>query len=148
MKIKAALLSLTMIFGLALGFAGQASADPTAQCDILNVIVEGGGEGWFVKANSCRHGKASRVQDKWILLEPVDELALYGPDCEIVIYKQDADASDNIGYVYRVGQGICHAKLKAGKIHVEHLSGKPAQYVVKKGSFGQGVSGSVTFTLP
>lgn len=148
MKISAALLVLTMFFAPALGFVGQASADPTAPCDTLNIIVEGTGEGWFVEATKCHHGKSSRVEDTWILLEPVDESALYGPDCEIVIYKQNVNVSLDDRYVFRVGQGICHIKFKAGNIHVEQISGKPINYVVKKGSYGEELGGTVTFTAP
>ncbi|MCB2193252.1 MAG: hypothetical protein KQI62_16895 [Deltaproteobacteria bacterium] len=148
MKVKAVLLVLAIFFAPALGFVDRASADPTAHCDILNIIIEGANDGWFVKATKCHHGKSSRVEDTWILLEPADEAALYGPDCEIVIDKQDANTSDNNRYVYRVGQGICHAKFKAGKIHVEQKGESSLQYQVQKGSYADDRGGFVTFNIP
>ncbi|MCF8066520.1 MAG: hypothetical protein K9K65_16510 [Desulfarculaceae bacterium] len=148
MKIAVVLLVMAMFFAPALGFVDRASADPTAPCDILNIIVEGSGDGWFVEATKCHHGRSSRVEDAWILLEPVDESALYGPDCEIVIYKQNVNASLDDRYVFRVGQGICHIKFKAGNIHVKQINGKPINYVVKNGSYGEDLGGTVTFTAP
>ncbi|MCF8032961.1 MAG: hypothetical protein K9K66_08110 [Desulfarculaceae bacterium] len=147
MKIKTVLLALVMFFGPALGFVDRASADPTPNCDILSITVAGAGDGWFVEATKCNHGKASREDDVDILLLPVDE-GFYGPDCEIVIEKKDATTLDKNRYVYRVGQGICSIKYKAGNIHVEQKGEWSLQYQVQKGSYADDRGGVVTFNIP
>lgn len=147
MKIEAVLLVLAMFFGASLGFVGQASADPTPDCDILTIRLFGASDGWFVEATKCYHGKSSREDDTNIILIPVSE-GLYGPDCEIVIKKKGANASDDYRYVYRVGQGICNIKCKAGKIHVHQRGESSLQYQVQKGSYSDDRGGVVTFNIP
>ena len=147
MKIKAVPLILAMFFVPVLGFVGLASAEPTPDCDILTVYLNGASDGWFIETKKCYHGKSSRVDDTTILLIPVSE-GLYGPDCEIVIGKRDAKASDENGYVYRVGQGICNIKYKAGKIHVEQKGELSLQYQMQKGSYSDGRGGVITFRIP
>ena len=147
MKIKAMLLILAMLLVPALGLVGPASADPTPACDTLLVWLGGDSDGWFVDAKKCKHGKASRVDDVNILLLPVDS-GLYGPDCEIVIEKKDAKIIEENRYVYRVGQGICNIKLKAGNIHVEQKGEMSLQYTKKKGSYRGDSGGEVSFIIP
>ena len=147
MKIKAMLLILTMLFVPALGPVGQALADPTPFCDTLLVWLDGASDGWFVDTKKCYHGKSSREDDKNILLMPVDS-GLYGPDCEIVIERKGTKILGGDRYVYRVGQGICSVKFKAGKIHVEQKGELSLKYTKQKGSYKDERYGVVTFIIP
>lgn len=147
MKIKAMLLILAIFSSPALGFVDLASADPTPACDSLAVRLYGASDGWFVRTEKCYHGKSSREDDVNIILIPVDG-GWYGPDCEVVIERKDAEAPDDNRYIYRVGQGICSIKYKAGKIHVEQKGESSLQYQVQKGSYKDEEGGVVIFTMP
>lgn len=148
------MLIMAIISCLAVAWAGQASADSTAnQCAYVEVYIEGpNSQDWAINKINCKHGHASKISDQGLLLGPVDNgiwgSGFYGPDCNVVIHKRTVSIINQDNLVYKVGKKYCGAFSKNTKTHISHESGPTTTYKVFHGSYHQDLPSTVIFRVP
>jgi hypothetical protein len=77
----------------------------------------------------------------------VQQIGGEGPSCDVTFIQNSAAPFGNnwveVSKIH-IQQNLC--ALKAGNIHVSHLSGKVPTYTTKEGSFSHSRSGNITIT--